>query len=180
MFKRRKKAQGALEYLLLIGGAVLIAVIVIALLVGMGGQSRDAAKRQADKANATLTQPTAAEITQVTAKYADCTPESTENAKDGNAPMTFSWLPGDGSNKLYMINSDGAQVNIAGYTDSNILKPMLTKTTEGVALDPTKKSSIPIYVYNIGTCGDTYSAYVVTIRNNVPVTSVDFPVTWNQ
>jgi uncharacterized protein (UPF0333 family) len=33
------KAQGALEYLLLIGGAVLIAVIVIALLTGIGGGS---------------------------------------------------------------------------------------------------------------------------------------------
>ncbi|MDD4662881.1 MAG: class III signal peptide-containing protein, partial [Candidatus ainarchaeum sp.] len=33
MFKKNRKGQGALEYLLLIGGAVLIAVIVIALLV---------------------------------------------------------------------------------------------------------------------------------------------------
>ncbi|MBN2127217.1 MAG: class III signal peptide-containing protein [Candidatus Diapherotrites archaeon] len=32
------KAQGALEYLLLIGGAVLVAVIVIALMSGMGQQ----------------------------------------------------------------------------------------------------------------------------------------------
>ena len=31
-----KKGQGALEYLLLIGGAVLIAVIVITLLLGIG------------------------------------------------------------------------------------------------------------------------------------------------
>ena len=38
--KFNKKGQGALEYLLLIGGAVLIAVIVIALLVGMGSSSR--------------------------------------------------------------------------------------------------------------------------------------------
>ena len=30
------KAQGALEYLLLIGGAVLIAAVVIALLAGLG------------------------------------------------------------------------------------------------------------------------------------------------
>jgi uncharacterized protein (UPF0333 family) len=39
-----RKAQGALEYLLLIGGAVLIAVIVIFLLVGIGDQNRDAAQ----------------------------------------------------------------------------------------------------------------------------------------
>lgn len=34
------KGQGALEYLLLIAGAILIAVIVIALLIGMGASSR--------------------------------------------------------------------------------------------------------------------------------------------
>jgi uncharacterized protein (UPF0333 family) len=33
--KMDNKAQGALEYLLLIGGAVLVAVVVIALLSGM-------------------------------------------------------------------------------------------------------------------------------------------------
>jgi uncharacterized protein (UPF0333 family) len=31
------KAQGALEYLLLIGGAILIAAVVITLLTGLGG-----------------------------------------------------------------------------------------------------------------------------------------------
>lgn len=35
-----KKGQGALEYLLLIGGAVIIAVIVVALLVGMNQSSK--------------------------------------------------------------------------------------------------------------------------------------------
>lgn len=35
-----KKGQGALEYLLLIGGAVLIAVIVVALLIGIGSSSK--------------------------------------------------------------------------------------------------------------------------------------------
>jgi uncharacterized protein (UPF0333 family) len=48
--KFNKKGQGALEYLLLIGGAVLIAVIVIALLVGMGSSGR-----QSTQENATTT-----------------------------------------------------------------------------------------------------------------------------
>ena len=34
-----KKGQGALEYLLLIGGAVLIAAVVLTLLVGLGGEA---------------------------------------------------------------------------------------------------------------------------------------------
>ena len=167
MFKRRKKAQGALEYLLLIGGAVLIAVIVIALLVGMGGQSRDAAKKQADKANATMTQPTAAQITQVTSKYNDCTAETTKGAKDGTANMTFSWIPGDGSNVLFMTDASGAQLDLNG-------------TTTGVTLNPTVKAGILLNVSNIGDCTDTYGAYVTTTMNNVPVTSIIFPVSWNQ
>lgn len=36
-----EKAQGALEYLLLIGGAILVAVIVIALILNIGGSSEE-------------------------------------------------------------------------------------------------------------------------------------------
>ncbi len=36
-----QKAQGALEYLLLIGGAILVAVIVIALILNIGGSSEE-------------------------------------------------------------------------------------------------------------------------------------------
>ena len=39
------KGQGALEYLLLIGGAVLVAAIVIALLVGLPGGSANPANQ---------------------------------------------------------------------------------------------------------------------------------------
>ena len=173
MFKRRKKAQGALEYLLLIGGAVLIAVIVIALLVGMGGQSRDSAKKQADKANATMTQPTAAQITQVTSKYNDCNSEKTKGAKDGNATMTFSWIPGDGSNVLFMSDASGAPLDLNGTLELN-------GTTKGLTLNPTVKAGILVNVGKIGKCADTYGAYVTTTKNNVPVTSMIFPVSWNQ
>src|SRR3989338_5396937 len=33
----QSKAQGSMEYLLLLGGAILVAVIVIAFIVGLGG-----------------------------------------------------------------------------------------------------------------------------------------------
>lgn len=49
--KFNKKGQGALEYLLLIGGAVLIAVIVIALLVGMGSSSKQGVQDNVTKTN---------------------------------------------------------------------------------------------------------------------------------
>ena len=44
------KGQGALEYLLLIGGAVLIAAIVITLVIGTGSTGVTAAERQAGEA----------------------------------------------------------------------------------------------------------------------------------
>jgi|SRR3989344_879836 len=40
-----RKGQGALEYLLLIGGAILVAVIVIALIVGLGGTNAGEANK---------------------------------------------------------------------------------------------------------------------------------------
>ena len=48
MFKR--KGQGSLEYLLLIGGAVLVAAIVIALVVSSAGTGADVTKCNAAKA----------------------------------------------------------------------------------------------------------------------------------
>jgi uncharacterized protein (UPF0333 family) len=36
-----ERAQGALEYLLLIGGAVLVAAVVIAILGGMAGRQKN-------------------------------------------------------------------------------------------------------------------------------------------
>ena len=43
----QKKGQGALEYLLLIGGAVLVAVIVISVISGLGSSGGTESKKQA-------------------------------------------------------------------------------------------------------------------------------------
>ncbi|MFH0906000.1 MAG: class III signal peptide-containing protein [archaeon] len=58
-FLNRKKGQGALEYLLLIGGAVLIAVIVIALLVSMGGKNKQNIQNQTQQVDTLLENITA-------------------------------------------------------------------------------------------------------------------------
>ena len=47
-----KKGQGSLEYLLLIGGAVLVAAIVIALVISSGTGSGDVTKQRANCLNA--------------------------------------------------------------------------------------------------------------------------------
>jgi len=48
------KAQGALEYLLLIGGAVLIAAVVIVILTGFAGNNPEHAQGVYDNAYAHL------------------------------------------------------------------------------------------------------------------------------
>ena len=40
-FLKDKKAQGALEYLLIIGGAIVLAAIVIAVVINVSGDSKD-------------------------------------------------------------------------------------------------------------------------------------------
>ncbi|HNW05503.1 MAG TPA: class III signal peptide-containing protein [archaeon] len=62
--KFNKKGQGALEYLLLIGGAVLIAVIVIALLVGMGSSSKKNASQGGDRINQAISGTAIASVLQ--------------------------------------------------------------------------------------------------------------------
>ncbi|PIU02656.1 MAG: class III signal peptide-containing protein [Candidatus Diapherotrites archaeon CG09_land_8_20_14_0_10_32_12] len=47
-FFDEKKGQGALEYILIIGAAVLIAAIVIAILVSAGNSGRDDANKAID------------------------------------------------------------------------------------------------------------------------------------
>ncbi len=49
------KGQGALEYLLLIGGAVLIAAIVISVLTTMSGQGKNTAGNAKNTLNNRIT-----------------------------------------------------------------------------------------------------------------------------
>ena len=45
----KEKGQGALEYLLIIAGAMIIAVTVIVLVIGMGGTSREQATESSER-----------------------------------------------------------------------------------------------------------------------------------
>jgi len=157
MFKK-KKGQGALEYLLLIGGAVLIAVIVIALLVGMGSQSRDTAQDQANRVQQATDVPQPAQIVSVVAKYNDCT--STEGK------ITVSWrsLGSGGSNEMVVLNSNGTELNIDGST-SKVLNP--NQLTFQATVD---KSS--------GECGDSYRVKIITEKNNQEVESSAYRFSW--
>ena len=156
MFKK-KKGQGALEYLLLIGGAVLIAVIVIALLVGMGGQSRDTAQDQANRVQQATDVPQPAQIVSVRAPFAECS--------DGN--ITVSWRPlGEGgTNEMVVLNSNGTELKLDGEETRIELNP--------------NELTVPLTVNKAGgKCGDSYRVKIITEKNNQEVESSVYQFSW--
>lgn len=55
IFLKQKKAQGALEYLLLVGGAIVIAAIVLYVITTTGGKGANTANAGANAAGTQLT-----------------------------------------------------------------------------------------------------------------------------
>ena len=158
MIFTKKKGQGALEYLLLIGGAVLIAVIVIALLVGMGGQSRDSAQDQSNKVQQASDLPQPAQIVSVRAPFAQCS--------DGN--ITVSWRPlGEGgTNEMVVLNSNGVELTLDGGSSRRI------------ELNP-NELTVPLKVNKAGgKCGDSYRVKIITEKNNQEVESSAYRFSW--
>ena len=105
------KGQGALEYLLLIGGAVLIAVIVIALLVGMGSSSRETAQGQANTANQAITGTAVPVIlNSVSCALVDTDSDGTNDV----VRYTVGYTPTTGLHQLYI---DGVAVGATATAD---------------------------------------------------------------
>lgn len=92
--KFNKKGQGALEYLLLIGGAVLIAVIVIALLVGMGSSGRQTTQQNANTTNQIVSGSAIAPILNSASCDAGPTPQT----------MTINFTSSGGT--IYLMTND--------------------------------------------------------------------------
>ena len=161
MKKINRKAQGALEYLLLIGGAVLIAVIVIALLVGMGGQSRDTAQNQATQAQQALEQPQAATIVSLTSEKC--------SAVDTNAILKVDWqkLGEGGTHKFKLYDHAGELL----FLDSNITSTdynLHLVTTKSIKLNGVSQQ---IRVKMTGNCEDTYWGEIENEKNGQFVNS---------
>jgi hypothetical protein len=159
MLFRKNKGQGALEYLLLIGGAVLIAVIVIALLVGMGGQSRDTAQDQATKAQQSLDQPQPATIVNIT-------PDTCTDGGTGN--FTIQWQS-MGQGGIYTLT-------VYDYTGDNPLDVNVDGTSETKLSDPTEPVEVTLTPGL--NCEDTFWAEIVTEKNNQKVTSTRKKFNW--
>ena len=120
--KFNKKGQGALEYLLLIGGAVLIAVIVIALLVGMGSQNASSAKERNDEAIEAIDTPIPSTITNI-------------QCVDTNKAV-ISWSPVYKTDYDFQLTKDGNVVSGFDYnsTFSSTTNPILV--TNGCQTKP--------------------------------------------
>ena len=170
---RNKKAQGNLETLILIGGAVLVAVIVITILTSLGSNSRKSATDQGDQAVQSTDVPFAPNIVSVDARYADCVDSP------NNALLRFSWKPisVDGSFRLIIEDSDNKPVGNLNYVvlhnselqDMNNLNPNI--------LDNLLVSEINL---NGGHCGDSYYLYIEANKNNQTQTSRKYPFTWTK
>lgn len=101
--KFNKKGQGALEYLLLIGGAVLIAVIVIALLVGMGSENATTARDRNKEALEAIDTPIPSTISNVTC--------------NGTSAIV-SWTPVMKTGYDFNISENGVDVTPATFTST--------------------------------------------------------------
>jgi uncharacterized protein (UPF0333 family) len=153
---KKIKGQGALEYLLLIGGAVLIAVIVIALLVGMGGQSRDTAQDQATKAQKALDQPQPATIVGIT-PVAGC-------AATGYITMNWQKLGEGGIYTVKVYNYSETALDVNGSTIGF-----------QISGNPT---TLRVTLAAGGSCNDTYWAEITTTKNGQSVESTRMKWNW--
>lgn len=135
--KFNKKGQGALEYLLLIGGAVLIAVIVIALLVGMGSSSNKDAAQGGERINQTISGTAVASVL----RSANCTPDKnlsisyTHNGGDVNlvvdGVVKNYRLDSNVSNKLIVYDSTVGDLNACDVVNKQYKISLQTTSTSG-------------------------------------------------
>ena len=168
MILKKEKGQGALEYLLLIGGAVLIAVIVIALLVGMGGQSRDSAQEQADRAQQASDIPQPAQIIHIETNIQQC--RSLENLASP-FDINLIWRPvGDGGEYTFFIYSNTNELLHGPRT----LNP--NEFTENITALNSVIGNILNDNYN---CGDSFYAQIKTEKNNQKVRSQRYRFSWS-
>jgi hypothetical protein len=185
-----KKAQGALEYLLILGAAVLISVIVIALLVGMGGQSRDTAQNQATQSQKVLEQPQPASIISVIGlKETDKDllvqsglDESVNISgcygKGGSAWFKIDWqeLGVGGIHTLKIFNNQNIEIPENKFTvynlkpEDDIIKTNPPQLTENIAV---------VYVEELlSNCFDTYWIEIETEKNGQKVKSTRAKFYW--
>ncbi len=196
---RKTKGQGALEYLLLIGGAVLIAVIVIALLVGMGGQSKDTAQDQTNKAQKVVNTPQSTTISSVYTYQDgdDCIAEGClaffkermsynvgcRDCNFGYLKLTWDSLSSGGTYiiKVYDYMETELPTNI--YLESasfagDIGGSSPTEPITSGEITDINPVFIEVDINGTHDCQDSYYAQIHTLKNGQTVKSAKYQFTW--
>jgi len=173
-----KKGQGNLETLILIGGGVLVAVIIVTILVSLGGQSRDSASEQVDDVSSSTDGPLPPTITSVKANYLDCETIDVGGTLRKIGLLSFSWKPlsREGTYKLIIENKDNDVLNEGDYTvilDGNIipednLNPIITNNLIVSDID-----------LGNGSCGDSYYLSIEVSKNNQSKKSSRYSFNWS-
>lgn len=148
--KFNNKGQGALEYLLLIGGAVLIAVIVIALLVGMGSSGqKNAQQNAASVSQAVSSVPVAATLIGVNATSL--------------TTLNVNWTSNGGANATLEIALIGAAFPTTGADITTANAVTLDATTT-----PTTLSANQVYQARVKTTSAGQPVYSNVVTFTAP------------
>jgi len=175
---KKDKGQASIENLILIGGAVLIAVVIITILVSLSGQSRDSVSDQANNISSSKDVPLSPTIVSVSAKYLDCYLVNPEISKNKVGILDFSWKPisKDGTYKLIIENSNNEVIENSRYvvTYDNVIQD--SENLNPNILNNLVVSNIPL---SENSCGDTYYLSIEVFKNNQSKKSSRFSFRWD-
>ena len=156
-YKLEKSAQGSLEFLLLIGGGILLAVVVMFLLVGVGNQGRETVQVQSsdvDKLSGGTVPPQIVNVTPVTA--------SCVSNHFGEFKLTAQKIGSGGVSKVIVEDYAKKQIPVVG--DAELNTPEQT-----FVVDFNNKNY---------ACTDTYWATVEITKNGKTARSNSFKFSW--
>ncbi len=170
-----KKGQGNLETLILIGGGVLVAVVIVTILVSLGGESRNSASEQVDNVSSSTDGPLPPTITSVKANYLDCEYIDPPGIREGL--LTFSWKPLSKEGTFRLIIEDSSN-NIVGDLDYVVTEN--TEMQDMNNLNPNNTVGLIVSGINLDklSCGDTYYLSIEVSKNNQSKTSSRYSFNW--
>ncbi len=173
-----QKGQASIENLILIGGAVLIAVVILTILISLGGQSRESSVDQVNSASSSTDVAIAPTIINVKANYLDCVSEEIYGTTYKKGHIYFSWksVTKEGTYRLIIKNNDGDILNNGKYhvvyngeiQDSENLNPNFTNNLFLGDIDLGSSS-----------CGDTYYLTIEVSKNNQYKESPKYAFSWS-
>ena len=154
-----KKGQAHLQYLFIIGGAVLIAIVLLLIIIGLGDQGKESVNDQSNKSQKSMDSAVPASIFNI---Y----PLECINYKAGEVKVNYS-IPSSGDYYLVIMDYDNNPLSFIGSDGNNI---------------PDGSSS---YIVNINlqernlSCTDTFWLKIISHKNGQEVKSALFNFRWD-